>query len=91
MNHPLNHRGWRFFNGSPLENEVGQRRGVSFIAARNPGYWGIILGSAITVLGVILVLFYKQRFRRWEDRRRKARGGGGHVDQVTPELSAQGV
>ena len=75
MNHPLRYGGYRFFNGSPIEHEQMQVRGIVFTVGRNPGYGIIVLGSFVTTLGIVLVLFFKPRLRRWETERRRAPQG----------------
>lgn len=70
MNHPLEWGGYRFFNGSPIEIERGNWRGVVLNVNRNPGYWTLVIGTFVTTLGMVLVFFFKPRFRTWERRRR---------------------
>ena len=73
MNHPLSHRGYRFFNSSPILDEKSNRRGIVFQVGRNPGYPVILAGSLIITLGFVLVFFMKPSMRRWDARRKTTR------------------
>jgi ResB-like family len=72
MNHPLQHRDFRFFNQNPIGNDKG-RRGVIFSVGNNPGMPTLLVGFTITTIGLILVFFFKPSLRRWETRRREER------------------
>lgn len=90
MNHPLDYRGLRFFNGSPAVNPQRGKRGVSFQVTRNPGYSTILVGTIIVSIGIALVFFFKPRLKQWEQRRRdaKAAAGGTVPSTVAPRLES---
>ncbi len=70
MNHPLHHRGYRFFNSSPVDDASRHVRGIVLSVSRNPGYPTIIFGSILTTIGIIVVFAFKKNLQRIEQRRR---------------------
>ena len=56
MNEPLDHRGWRVFQSSFIQDS-GQGEASVFTAAKNPGIPLIYGGSIVIFIGIFLVFF----------------------------------
>jgi hypothetical protein len=70
MNHPLNHRGFKHFQSSYDEDQLGTILTVNFDPGKIPTYFGY----AIISLGFILV-FLKDLI--WSSSRKRRDGEGG--------------
>ncbi|MCA9320282.1 MAG: cytochrome c biogenesis protein ResB [Planctomycetes bacterium] len=89
MNHPLEHRGFRFFNSNPIDAADRNERGIRLSVSRNPGLWPILFGSLITTIGIVVVFFFKPKLRRWETLRRSSQAKA-HMPSAAP-VATQGV
>ena len=71
MNHPLDHRGFRVFQSSFMQDDA-QGEGSVFTIAKNPGIGFIYTGAVIILIGVLL-LFYLHPFFNGRTAPRKRR------------------
>ncbi len=63
MNEPLKHRGFTFYQASFQEDPATGRPTVSVLSVnRDPGRWLKYLGSFLTVLGIIIMFYFKKHY-----------------------------
>ena len=59
MNHPLKYKGYTFYQASFQQNDQGQATTSILSVNRDPGRWIKYLGSALIVLGTIVMFYFK--------------------------------
>lgn len=62
MNEPLKHKGFTFYQASFQEDEFGKPSASVLSVNNDPGRWIKYLGSALILIGSIILFYFKRKF-----------------------------